>query len=273
MVLKLIKNDIKESKDKFLPVVMVIPVMAVLLNISIAFENSVNTIILILVPVVFALIVASVVLSVMAFIDLLYTSLYDRKAYKTFTLPVKTWEIYASRIVTYWFWQIIILLVIMVTVFVTVLINTSFYSVQQSLDLIFSVLSQIDFVTVLVGIFHFFTDNIMTLTVFLFAGSVINSSYVQNHRKIKMFILYLILMVTISNVFGRFIVNQDNLLSFNVALESLDHLENLKNVITVSVNPNGQKAYLLMGALYSIISAILFIATTWFWDNKLEVIE
>ena len=111
MVRKLIKNEFLDSVKNFKPVLLLIAGIVgivVLLKFT-APSLSDNTFFpALLVFVIYAFVIAIVVLTILSFIQLLYKSLYKRESYRLFTLPVGVEEILISKVVVSFIWTAII---------------------------------------------------------------------------------------------------------------------------------------------------------------------
>ncbi len=283
MVTKLIKNEFIDPKRKFMPILGLIFAISVLILLS--FRSSTiptESILVVMVTlVIMGFGVAIVVLSFMAFIDLLYTSLYNKNGYRLFTLPVKTWEIITAKVIVFLLWNLIIGLFALVSFFVIGLVTMHGTDVMVIIRSFFSYFfSQVELRVFMVLLLDVITSNLSTIALFFFVGSVVNSTYVQNNRGLKMFIFYLIATVVMGQLYG--LVNDYNnfVFDFNVnesfihGMESFNPLtDGWEVMFNISTNIQGLQSTALMSVLYAIVSALLFMGTAWMWDHKLEIID
>ena len=283
MVLKLIKNEFKDSSKKFLPILGLIVTVTLLLSFAIRSSSTAQSMALfnvIIVLFVFGLFVGIVVLSFMAFIHLLYTSLYNKNGYRLFTLPVDNWEIITSKISVYFIWNIIISVVSVLSVMVFLAISIGdFEYLEIFFDFMSYILSQFELRVLLVYLLNYFTSTLMTLSLFLFVGSLVNSAFIQNNRGLKMFVLFIFFDLTLSQVMMRvigyetgglnIIFNPDSFITgqYNPLVDGWGQL------ISISTNLVGLQRVALSSILYTTIALLLFFATNWLWNHKLEIID
>lgn len=283
MVGKLIKNEFKDSKDKFMPVIGLIISLAILITLSFKSRtiNSQEILLVTIMLVVMALGIAIVVMSFMAFIDLLYTSLYNKNGYKLFTLPVETWEIIVAKIAVFFIWNVIIAIVSFLSIMAFLMITlqgTEILTVMRSLTSY--VFGQVELRTILVLLLETITSNLVTISMFLFVGSIIHSTYVQNQRGIKMFVIFIIVAIILNQILFRFTGGQELALSGAINEQVILNIENFNplvdgwdNIFTIYTNIRGLQAMTLSSLLYATVSLLLFMGTTWFWNHKLEIID
>ena len=279
MVLKLVKNEFKDSRRKFMPIIGLIVLSAVMLGITVK-TNVQEMIDVIIFLVVFGLGIGSAVLSIMAFIDLLYTSLYNKNGYRLFTYPVETWEIIVAKVIVFILWYLIIGIVTITSMLVLGFIVFSGTDAMSYMgNLLNYIHSQIELRAYLTFIFYQLSSLIYGATFFLFIGSITNSSYIQNHRKLATFILYVVLLSISSNVFAHVMGSVGGLdLNMNPGFlsGSLPQLEmNLgwEQIFTISTNLQQLQRLLLAALMTLAASGLLTLGTLWFWNNKLEIVE
>lgn len=286
MVGKLIKHEFLDSRKSFMPViglifgstlVLTIFVKTSLQNNSMAFVNS------ILLLIFFGMSVAIAVMSLMAMIDLLYKSIYNKNGYRLFTLPVKSWEIVAAKIIVTFIWGIIIGLITFIafTIFLVIVTN-GVDTVKLIGSLMSYVISELELRFIAASLISFISSNIITITILLFVGSMMNSAYVQNRRGLKTFILYLVITSIVTRITAGFTLNQNTLdIIFQETviinpgiLEGFDPLvDGWHHLFTINTWVDGMQVMLKVAFLELIISGLFVFGTIWFWDNKLEVID
>ncbi len=282
MVGKLIKHDFLESRRKFAPVIgMIIAVtfMLIVMFNSSFYGTGAELVLLIMTFLVFGLSISSFVMTIMALIDLLYTSVYNKRGYQLFTMPVKSWEILVSKLVLVFIWMSIIGLVTLICGGTIMLIVFGKVDVLDYFASFFSYLfSNIDVRVYAVSLFSSVVGTIYSFSLFMFVGSIVHSCYVQNGRNYKMLIFYLIAVVLISSTLGK-LMSSDMALQFIIgegALngEMLDPLVNgWGQLFSTVVNVGALKATLWFSVLEGLIATSFMYGTIWFWNNKLEVID
>lgn len=282
MVLKLIKHDFVESSRKFVPVIGMI--VAVTAMIIIMFKSSISgwgaeVVVIAMSFMVFGLSIASFVLSVMGIIDLLYTSVYNKRGYQLFTMPVKSWEILLSKLALVFIWVGIISIVTILCagfIFLMVFGNVGIWEYVTSF---FNyIANSLDIRVYLVSMLSNLVSTVYSFALFMFVGSVIHSSYVQNGRNYKMLIFYLIASVVMSSMFGLLMTSdvaidfflQDALVLGEVIDPLLGGWEQL---FTLAVNVDVLQATLWFALLKALIAGLFAFGTLWFWKNKLEIVD
>ncbi len=283
MVVKLIKHEFKEASRRFVPILGMIVAASIILALSFNMEAIYNEgmILVMLMLILMGLGIAVVVMSFMAFIDLLYTSLYNKNGYRLFTLPVETWEIIVAKISVYAIWNAIVgITTLLAFIFITA-VTVDLSEVWLIVDSIILFIKEvIEFRVVLVGILSTLTSSLLTLSLFLLVGSIVNSHYVQNHRGIKMFIGYLISYVLLNQIMMQ--LGSGLATSINVSLDPnfLNNANAFNPLIQgwgamfdVSTNLSGLRTLSMFSVLNFSVSMLFLFGTTWFWNNKLEIID
>lgn len=283
MVVKLIKHEFKEASRRFVPILGMIVAASIILALSFNMEAIYNegVILVMLMLILMGLGIAVVVMSFMAFIDLLYTSLYNKNGYRLFTLPVETWEIIVAKISVYAIWNAIVgITTLLAFIFITA-VTVDLSEVWLIVDSIILFIKEvIELRVVLVGILSTLTSSLLTLSLFLLVGSIVNSHYVQNHRGIKMFIGYLISYVLLNQIMMQ--LGSGLATSINVSLDPnfLNNANAFNPLIQgwgamfdVSTNLSGLRTLSMFSVLNFSVSMLFLFGTTWFWNNKLEIID
>ncbi|CAM3619427.1 hypothetical protein ERUR111494_03410 [Erysipelothrix urinaevulpis] len=266
MVGKLIKHDLIDSSRAYLPVFGLI-LLGTLISISLMIisqdPNSVLSLITSLLSIVlFGLMVAVTVMSIKASIYVLYTSLYKEKAYRLFTLPVKTWQILVSKIITSIIWNVLVSIGVLISMLIIVTsTGFNFFEILAGLGEGLKIF----FENVQPGIyisffFNVILDALMGSMVILFAGSLANSSFIRKNRGIVTFAIVLITMMVIGQLSGIFEAN------FFSVLSRFSYQGMLDGTTRIHIFD------FFWVFMYQIllISAFVF-GTLWLWENKLEV--
>ncbi|HLV50165.1 MAG TPA: hypothetical protein VKY25_04470, partial [Erysipelothrix sp.] len=248
------------------------------------FENTaVAFVIPILILIMIGLFIAVLVMWVMAFIDLLYKSIYNKNGYRLFTMPVKTWEIVVAKTVVFFMWMFIIGVVTFIAMMIFLAISfrdLEIFRVYQSL--ISYILSNFSLAEIGIMVLSFISNNLITITVILFIGSVANSHFIQNRRALVAFVGYLILTAIISRFTVSFVsevslfdfVINDQLIMNPGMIDSINPLtQGWSTLFELSANTIGFQTVAKVTLIELLMSGLLMFGTVWMWDNKLEILN
>lgn len=286
MVGKLIKNEFLDSRRSFQTVLVMIVSLTTILTLVVntRFENTaVAFVIPILILIMIGLFIAVLVMWVMAFIDLLYKSIYNKNGYRLFTMPVKTWEIVVAKTVVFFIWMFIIGVVTFIAMMIFLAISfrdLEIFRVYQSL--ISYILSNFSLAEIGIMVLSFISSNLITITVILFIGSVANSHFIQNRRALVAFVGYLILTAIISRFTVSFVsevslfdfVINDQLLMNPGMIDSINPLtQGWSTIFELSANTIGFQTVAKVTLIELLMSGLLMFGTVWMWDNKLEILN
>lgn len=286
MVGKLIKNEFLDSRKSFLPVVlMIVSVTTILLLVTNSHFQGGGAVFLvsILMLVLFGLFVAIFVMWVMAFINLLYKSVYNKNGYRLFTMPVKTWEIVVAKTAVYFLWLLIIGVVTFISVNVFLLItfsNTDFMEIYSSL--VGYIFSNISLPQIILMVLSFISNNLVTIATILVVGAIANSAWIQNQRSIKAFLMYVVLTAVISRVTAQFLSSapifnlniNDVILSDPTILDSFNPMiDSWSTIFSLATNVDAMQTVAKVVLLEFLMSGLLVYGTLWVWDHKLEILN
>lgn len=286
MVGKLIKNEFLDSRKSFLPVVlMIVSVTTILLLVTNSRFQGGGAVFLvsILMLVLFGLFVAIFVMWVMAFINLLYKSVYNKNGYRLFTMPVKTWEIVVAKTAVYFLWLLIIGVVTFISVNVFLLItfsNTDFIEIYSSL--VGYIFSNISLPQIILMVLSFISNNLVTIATILVVGAIANSAWIQNQRSIKAFLMYVVLTAVISRVTAQFLSSapifnlniNDVILSDPTILDSFNPMiDSWSTIFSLATNVDAMQTFAKVILLEFLMSGLLVYGTLWVWDHKLEILN
>lgn len=286
MVGKLIKNEFLDSRRSFQTVLVMIVSLTTILTLVVntRFENTaVAFVIPILILIMIGLFIAVLVMWVMAFIDLLYKSIYNKNGYRLFTMPVKTWEIVVAKTVVFFIWMFIIGVVTFIAMMIFLAISfrdLEIFRVYQSL--ISYILSNFSLAEIGIMVLSFISNNLITITVILFIGSVANSHFIQNRRALVAFVGYLILTAIISRFTVSFVsevslfdfVINDQLIMNPGMIDSINPLtQGWSTLFELSANTIGFQTVAKVTLIELLMSGLLMFGTVWMWDNKLEILN
>lgn len=286
MVGKLIKNEFLDSRRSFQTVLVMIVSLTTILTLVVntRFENTaVAFVIPILILIMIGLFIAVLVMWMMAFIDLLYKSIYNKNGYRLFTMPVKTWEIVVAKTVVFFIWMFIIGVVTFIAMMIFLAISfrdLEIFRVYQSL--ISYILSNFSLAEIGIMVLSFISSNLITITVILFIGSVANSHFIQNRRALVAFVGYLILTAIISRFTVSFVsevslfdfVINDQLIMNPGMIDSINPLtQGWSTLFELSANTIGFQTVAKVTLIELLMSGLLMFGTVWMWDNKLEILN
>lgn len=259
MVIKLIKRDFKDSMRYYGPMQIMIITLFVALGVAIqtqssnlgAFSDIIGGLAIIS---IFGVILGLFIMSLLANIYILYTSVYGDRGYDLFTMPVTSFQIIAAKLLTIILWTVISGLVAYFGMFIFLIIIGEFNSFMQGIKLIvenFDVIflglldSQDVFLVLLSGLVAW----LFTSVLILFVGAAVNTSKIQKNRGVIAFVLYYAINFLVSLVmqFGMITTGiANNEVLFSAMLPSI--------IFRLS----------LMG--------IMIFAVRYLWENKLEVL-
>ena len=280
MVGKLIKHEFLESKRKFIPVIGTIAAATLILVTMIKGGFGSNFLIVTTSFILVGLFFASIVMTIMAFIHVLYTSVYNKRGYQLFTLPVKTWEIIVAKLAITFIWTIIMMLVsglaILIVFFVALSGNEVMPYISSGFNYLFT---SIELRYYAVSLLSQITGTIFTFATFMFVGSIVHSEFVQNRRGLIMFIGFLVLTVIVNNVVALFITsglpidfipNPDAVMNPGMYDPLVSGWE---SYFTLSTNVQVLQSHMLLAVIKGLLGVGFIFGTIWFWDNKLEIID
>lgn len=285
MVLKLIKNELVDSRSRILRVLLAIVFVALLMaGINYSSDLNTNNPVVSLLSGLMAfgliamMIAAFVILPIFAYFDLLYNSIYGKRAYKLFTLPVKTWEILVSKIVVAIIWGILITVTSIIAMIFFITVTT--WELQSITKQIFDFLAFVARSMTVNGVFAVLlegiADTLLKLVMFLFAGAIVNTGWFQNRRKIWLFVVYILILFLVGKLLGLFDTNAFYLNINEVELEGIisgASMFSWDRLFDVFVDASGLARLTLVGVLKLLLTGVLSYATIWLWDHKLEIIE
>lgn len=141
MLGKLTKYEIKATARQFLPLYGALVVMSIIMRVFFGFRfypDSFNSSpfggselpIVLSMMVYFALIVAIAVVTLVVMLQRFYKNLLGDEGYLMFTLPVRTWELIVSKLITTFLWGLASGVVMALTIFILAF-NTGMISIIQ----------------------------------------------------------------------------------------------------------------------------------------------
>ena len=268
MVGKLIKYDLKDTSKAYLPVIGMILIGTVLALTSLSFAQGQSQLAFIFSTimnfVIFGLVVGVVVMSVRATIYVLYGSIYTKNAYRLFTLPVKTWQIIVSKIMTSIIWSIVISILTFLSIGIIVgYVSEDFFIIFKGFGELMTQLStMITPSLAMVFIIDSVLTSILGSMIILFAGSLSNSSLIRKNRGILTFVIVLITL----SIYGQVAS------SFGADTMSVFARYNLNAFLVGNLNIQFMEFFWVFAFMGILIAGFTF-ATLWLWENKLEILN
>lgn len=260
MVIQLVKRELRDSSRSFVPVLISIILGSVLLPLQLRILSS--SFLSAIINFVFVILMFTIIyLSIKASFYILYTNLYNRSGYELFTLPVKLWEIIASKLITLWIWGVLISIVSVVAFFMfAVLLSGEFQLILQVLlEGVRDVLPYLWTGDAWLVILNMSVSSIQFSILVFFAGAIANSSFFTRNRAWWAF-LFVFLISWLVGIFSGAIGLEAGGLNFLMA----------DTGISVDID----QAQIWFTTLFNItLCGLYFFGALWFWDNKLEVMN
>lgn len=260
MVIKLVKRDMRDSKKYYVPILIIIVALFTLLGLMIrSFDGSyysdvANIVGALSVVGIVALTFGLLILSVLANIYILYTSVYGDRGYDLFTMPVTSGQIIISKMLTIFFWSVLSMVAVGIGFFfflaTTNLLNEFFIGLQILLENLSYIFADLDMTNVAIFGLSAVVSWFFTAALMLFAGAVANSSKFQKNRGIIAVGIYYLIVFSL------------NLIQTLVIKESM-----------TQIFFQGNSTVVLISALFDLlIVGVLLFGVKWLWDNKLEIL-
>jgi len=263
MLGKLLKYEVKATARWFIPLYLALLLFSFInrfLNPFELAESSISvslqtTLSVLSVFIYFALIVGILVMTLIIMIQRFYKNLLGEEGYLMFTLPVKTWQLIVSKLLTSLMWGLISLLVVMCSIFILVKANITWDQIFQSIRLIVET---------------FGTSNLVLLPAYALVAAVYQilciydaiaiGHLVEKHRILASFAAYLVL----------YMINQ-------IVTASVIILSSSKDLFTPSgrlVNPSPnliQSFFLTFMGILAALAVGNFILTNFILKKKLNL--
>lgn len=263
MVITLIRKELRDSLNIFTPIIAITvalivlvyaPIVLTITDYEALMSDSSATLMMIVSLLLVAFLIALFVLSVMAYVKVLYTNIYNNKGYELFTLPIKSWQIIVAKISTIFIWSFMIIVFGFITLSLTHLLIGEFDLIKESFFEIyrFAFANFTDFSTW----FRFTSAELLSTLVsfltILFAGAFANSKYIQRNRAAVTFVIFIAITIGLSYLENSFFIQTNPLIPFS-------------------------EPYYLTQSYYLIASTrlleviLMFAGVVYLWDNKLEL--
>lgn len=250
MVIKLIKRELKDSGKYYVPMQVMILTMFVIFGFMVnsvesgkmgGFTDIITGISALgLVAIVFGL----VIMGLLANIYILYTSIYGDRGYDLFTMPVSSFQIISSKLLTIILWSVVSMFTASLGIFVFTLITGTFKDFLYGLELF---ITQFKYIFTGFNIEDFFfvitqlaSQWLLSSVLMLLVGAIVNTSKIQKNRGVIAVVLFYVINMALgmidSSVFGSY------------------------ETMTV---------YLLFKLT---LSGVLIYLVAWLWEHKLEIL-
>lgn len=263
MVITLIRKELRDSLNIFTPITAITVALVILVYAPIAntfingdafLSESSATLLMIVSLLLVSFTIALFVLSVMAFVKVLYTNIYNNKGYELFTLPVKAWEIIVAKMATLIIWTAVIGLFGYLSLMVTHLFIGDLELITDSFFGIFQIvfMNVKDFTSGFRMISAELLSTLISFLTILLAGAFANSKYVQRNRAGVAFVIFIVITLGLSYAENTFFIQN--------------------NVISMLTEP-----YYLTQSYYLIVATrlleviLMFVGIVYLWENKLEL--
>ncbi len=256
MVIKLIKREFKDSKRYYGPTQIAIIGMFVLLGMSLTtVGNTIGPIISGIAILGFlGLFFGALVVSLLANIYILYTSIYGDRGYDLFVMPVSPFQIILAKMLTIALWTLISAASTVLGFFIFATIVGSLSDLWQGFQIImdnfYFIVGDIDFAYLGLILASLAVSAILSSALILFAGAVANSSKVQKNRGVVAVIVYFVINYTLNIITSLASIGSDPFF-----LETMD-------------------TSTMMAAIgFDLaIAGLLIYGVIWIWNNKLEIL-
>ncbi|HKM23744.1 MAG TPA: ABC transporter permease [Erysipelothrix sp.] len=264
MVIKLTKRDILDSKRYYIPIV--ISVIAFFVSLGFAINNLDNSQLSLIGNIVSGASFLGVaafsfglfILSIIANIYILYTSVYGDRGYDLFTMPVTSGQIIFSKFLTIAFWAIVSFAAGVVGFLLFLMITGMMGDFLAAIQLILMNLSylfeNIDLGILIVLALSFLVSGIYSAALILFSGAVANSSKFQKNRGVVAVLVYFGVSFVINVITSLTNIGWDFLTMMNISKNTLLTIINASMVFNIA------------------IAGLLLLAVKWLWENKLEIL-
>lgn len=259
MVGKLIKRDIKDSVKYYGPIQVLIIVlfvgMALFMNsVMNSYQNLMNIMATVSIIAVVAIVFGLLILSVLANIYILYTSIYGNRGYDLFTMPVSSMQIIISKLATVIIWTFIsgVTAMLGLFIFLTLTGNLSDFmaGVVFIIENISVIIQGLDIASLGIFAIQGFTNLMFSSILLLFCGAIVNSSKVQKSRGVIAVVLYYLLNMAV-NILETFVIPTTDPLG----------------VLFLSTS-----TVFALTVFKLAFMGLMIYGVKWIWENKLEVL-
>lgn len=269
MVVNLIKKDLRDSKQTFIPIFIFVTALLLLMLSSTSITNVMDkagldssTILFSFMTLSFFPIISVLFLSINAVSKTLYTNIYNNQGYELFTLPVKSSNIIISKVMTtiIWITSLLTYSFILLNIIFLITKDISVSDIISSISIFLSMSANDLTIKVLNSLSYFITVALILLLI-LFSGAISHTKYVSKFKKGVTITLFIILINVISKFESIFYADY----------HSAFHILFLENIFVFNSKLNSA-IYIIM-LIRVLIITILFLSTTYLWNNKLQLID
>ncbi len=270
MVVNLIKKDLRDSKQTFIPIFIFVTALLLFMLSSTSITNFMDkagldssTVLFSFMTLSFFPIIISVLfLSINAVSKTLYTNIYNNQGYELFTLPVKSSYIIISKVMTTIIWLVSLLAYSFILLNIIFLITQDILvsDIINSISIFFS-MSLNDLIIKVLNTLSSFITVALILLIILFSGAISHTKYISKFKKGVSITLFIVII----NVISKFesIFYADYYSAFNILF--------LENVFAFNSKLNS--VFYIIMLIRILIITILFLSTNYLWNNKLQLID
>jgi len=198
MLGKLLKYEIKSAARIFLPLYASLIIFAVISNIFFKINNSNNKLFMTIISGISTLAYVFIIIAIFVFtlfvmIQRFHKNLLGDEGYLMFTLPVKTGEHIAAKLLTSMMWVISSIIVTLLSVITISFNENTFASLQEAITQMFSEISRVFGFNGYVYLVEFFIFLIMVLAtnILMVYASIAVGQLVSRHKLLGAFGAYL----------------------------------------------------------------------------------
>ena len=269
MLIKLVKNEFIATYRRFTTIYLGILLLSVLMSLFSSFDEE---LMFILVALAFAgLLIGTIVIFAIQSIRLYTSDLYSARGYLSLTLPVKTWQLLLSKIITMIIWYFITFLVIVTAFFLFAFSQLLINGIEISISEIVNAIQDFLKLPLHVYVLWFFSSLasiFMSITVIGISATCVCTGWIRKGKWMVAVLIYFVLNYTtsfINSIITRIIFPLDSgyLSSLSLSTFQLFGLSYLEPTLSA------QAWYSICFSL--IIGILAFVGTVWLIDNKIEI--
>lgn len=275
MVIKLVKNEIKETFRTFLPVFILSIIGSILtFFVTLRIKNTSSTIIaedsqlasVLLGMAMFAimiLVIATVVLTTIQLVKVAYVSLYKTNGYRVFTYPVSSVQLYSSKVLTMVFWGLVSSIVMLICYLLPLYVVFNDFFLIEELAIVWGMIKTLllgdsdQIISTILLVISQVSTTILQISILMFAGSLANSSYVRKNRGFMAFLFFLGIYMIFTFVNGMIVPPSP---TFEEVIYGNSGI----------LKPTSILLSVLTDTLFFVCCSA---GTIWVWNNKLEVLN
>lgn len=284
MLGKIIKYELKTIGRYFLPIFIAMPVIFLISGIyfdfSPAFTNNTtsasngNDIIeMVLILLIVASVVAIAIINLYVIITRYNNSVYGDEGYLTNTLPVKPIHIVSGKLIAFYVFQILILIVVFISLVLLIMPHLG----VEAIDALKKIFFDREFYDVLYVVFNkklgstilyilmILISPLSDIISIMFCVAVSNLRQFSKHKALSGIAAFIVLCIIKFTVSVNIMMNSN----FTVSSDSFVHKNTLESLSKSYDLFMGQT--LISGGIDILIGIVLFLATVYFLERKLNI--